>query len=81
MKALRRTPVDEGENDEVNRSAGASGAINHAPRRPGRAAALRSSSARTRSQSWRSPKKGPRTMRKGNLAKGSHTGRNRVTTR
>jgi hypothetical protein len=77
MKALRRTPVDQGENDDANQSAGASGQATHARRRPGRAASLRSSAARTRSQRWRVPKKGKRKLRKGNLAKGSRTGRNR----
>jgi hypothetical protein len=40
---------------------------------------LRGTAQRTRSQSWRSPTKGTRSMRRGNLAKGSRTGRNRAT--
>lgn len=79
VKDLRRTPVDVGESDESNAPAGANGRIKRGPRRPGRAASLLSSGARTRSQRWRSPKKGPRSMRKGNLAKGSRTGRNRTS--
>jgi hypothetical protein len=78
-KAMRRTPVDEGENDEAKRPAGATGATRYGRRRPGRAASLLSSAQRTRSQRWRTPKKGVRKMRRGNLAKGSRTGRNRVT--
>jgi hypothetical protein len=76
-KELRRRPVTEGETDEQNRAAGASGAPRRARKRPGRAASLRGTAQRTRSQSWRSPAKGKRSMRRGNLAKGSRTGRNR----
>lgn len=78
VKALRRTPVDVGETDDANRTEGASGQPRHSRRRPGRAASLRSSAKRTRSQRWRVPKKGSRSMRRGNLAKGSHTGKNRA---
>lgn len=77
-KALRRTPVDQGETDDSNRPVGASGNYHRGRRRPGKAASLRSSSSRTRSQRWRVPKKGKRTMRKGNLAKGSRTARTRA---
>jgi hypothetical protein len=75
VKTLRRAPVDAGETDESNTPPGANGNVAGTRRRPGRAASLRSSSARTRSQRWRSPKKGSRSMRRGNLAKGSRTGR------
>jgi hypothetical protein len=57
-----------------SRVAGASG-VPTKRRRPGRAAALLSSSQRTRSQRWRSPAKGSRTMRRGSLGKDSRTGR------
>ena len=76
-KATRRRAIAEGETDEQNRAAGASGKTRTGPARPGRAAALRSIAQVTRSNRWRSPSKGPRTMRRGNLAKGSHTGRAR----
>lgn len=78
-KETRRRAVSDGETEEQNHAAGANGETSHARRRPGRAAALRGISQRTRSQSWRSPTKGPRTMRRGNLAKGSRTGRNRAS--
>jgi hypothetical protein len=74
VKVMRRTAIDLGETDDANRVAGASGSASGERRRPGRAASLRSSASRTRSQSWRSPAKGARTMRRGNLAKGSRTG-------
>lgn len=78
-KALRRRSVTDGEIDEQNRTAGASGQPRHARRRPGRAASLRGTSQRTRSQKWRSPTKGSRSLRRGVLAKGSRTGRNRTS--
>jgi hypothetical protein len=74
VKDLRRTPVDIGETDQPN-PPGAGGQISRGRKRPGRAASLRSSASRVRSQRWRSPRKGKRTMRKGNLAKGTRTGR------
>ncbi len=77
VKALRRTPVDTGEADQKD-APGASGQLLRGRRRPGRAASLRSSAARTRSQSWRSPKVGTRAKRRGNQAKGSRTGRNKT---
>jgi hypothetical protein len=79
QKEMRRRSVTEGETDEQNRAAGASGSPRHARKRPGRAASLRGTAQRTRSQKWRNPEKGPVAMRKGNLAKGSRTGKNRVT--
>lgn len=78
QKELRRRGVEEGETNEGNRVAGASGEPAHGRKRPGRAASLRGTAQRTRSQSWRSPTKGTRTKRRGNLAKGSRTGRNRA---
>jgi hypothetical protein len=74
IKTMRREPITRGEIDDSNRVAGASGQRSHRRRRPGRAAALRSAGARTRSQRWRSAGTGDRTKRRGNLAKGSHTG-------
>jgi hypothetical protein len=80
-KGLRRQPIAaDGESDKHNRAAGASGIPTHAPKRPGRAAALLSASQRTRSQKWRAPEKGSPSMRRGVLAKGSRTGRNRTRT-
>ena len=76
-KELRRSTVDDDTAARVT-TAGASGETRSGPRRPGRAASLRSISSRNRSQKWRSPKVGQRTRRKGNLAKGSRTGRNRT---
>jgi hypothetical protein len=76
-KELRRRAVTEGETDEQNRVAGASGNRRSGPKRPGRAASLLGIAQRTRSQKWRSPSKGSRTMRRGVLAQGSRTGRNR----
>jgi hypothetical protein len=78
QKAMRRRSVADGEADELNRTAGASGTPRQARKRPGRAASLRSIAQRTRSQKWRNPEKGPIARRRGNLAKGSRTGRNRV---
>lgn len=78
VKAMRRQSPLEGETDEENRAAGASGEPRHGRKRPGRAASLAGTAQRTRSQSWRSPAKGTRSMRRGNLAKGSRTGRNRT---
>ena len=78
QKEMRRRSVADGEINEQNRTAGASGAPTHARKRPGRAASLRSIAQRTRSQKWRNPEEGPVGMRRGNLAKGSRTGRNRV---
>jgi hypothetical protein len=74
-KEMRRRSVAEGETDEQNRVAGASGSPRHGRKRPGRAASLRGTSQRTRSQRWRSPTKGTRSKRRGVLAKGSRTGR------
>jgi hypothetical protein len=73
---MRRRSVDEGETDERNRAAGASGTARHGPKRPGRAASLHGTANRMRSQKWRSPGKGSPAMRRGNLAKGSRTGKN-----
>ena len=78
-RAMRRRSVSECETNETNRAAGASGAPSHARKRPGRAASLRGTAQRTRSQKWRNPEKGPIARRRGNLAKGSRTGRNRVS--
>lgn len=75
---MRRRSVVEGETDERNRVAGASGAPRSARKRPGRAASLRGTAQRMRSQKWRHPEKGPIARRRGNLAKGSRTGKNRV---
>jgi hypothetical protein len=75
-KELRRRAVTEGETEQ-NRVAGASGNPRSGPKRPGRAASLLGTAQRTRSQKWRSPLKGSRTMRRGVLAQGSRTGRNR----
>jgi len=79
QRELRRRPVAEGETDEQHRVAGASGASPHARKRPGRAASLLGIAQRTRSQKWRSPKQGTRSMRRDNLAKGSRTGGNRTS--
>jgi hypothetical protein len=78
QKEMRRRSVAEGETNDQNRVAGASGTPTHAPKRPGRAASLRGIAQRTRSQKWRNPEKGPVGMRRGNLAKGSRTGKNRA---
>jgi hypothetical protein len=78
VKEMRRASVNIGETDENNRVPGADGDSHGGRRRPGRAASLLSSSANLRSQRWRTPKKGKRTMRRGVLAKGSRTGRNRT---
>ena len=77
-KELRRRSVNEGESEEQNHAAGASGQRAHVRRRPGRAASLEGISHRTRSQIWRSPAKGPRAKRRGVLAQGSRTKRNRT---
>ena len=77
-KAMRRRSVADGEINEPNRAAGASGVPLHARKRPGRAASLRGTAQRNRSQKWRHPEKGAVAMRRGNLAKGSRTGKNRV---
>jgi hypothetical protein len=74
-KATRRRSVGEGETDEQNRAAGASGESPHPPKRPGRAASLLSTTHRMRSQRWRNPEKGGGKLRRGVLAKGSRTGR------
>ena len=58
MKALRREPISRGDIDEENRTAGASGEPPRTRKRPGRAAALRSSGTVKRSQRWRSVAKG-----------------------
>lgn len=79
-KEVRRRAVAEGESPEpgLNRAAGATGVPAHARKRPGRAASLRGTAQRMRSQKWRHPEEGPVARRRGNLAKGSRTGRNRV---
>ena len=77
QKEMRRRPVAEGEFNEGNRVPGASGQPRQARKRPGRAASLLSVGNNTRSQKWRNPEKGSPAMRRGNLAKGSRTGRNR----
>lgn len=64
----RQTAVSTDEIGESNRVAGASG-VPIKRRRPGRAAALLSSSQRTRSQRWRSPAKSSRTTRQSSPAK------------
>ena len=74
QKEMRRRPVVAGETKTV---AGASGLKRRGPKRPGRAASLLGTAHRTRSQKWRNPEKGSPAMRRGNLAKGSRTGRNR----
>jgi hypothetical protein len=79
QKEMRRRSVVEGETNEANLVAGASGQPRHGRKRPGRAASLMGTAQRTRSQKWRSPAKGSRSMRRGNLAKGSRTGRNRTS--
>lgn len=58
VKATRRTPVDIGENDDANRTAGATGQVHRGPNRPGKAAALEETAARMRSQRWRTAKRG-----------------------
>jgi hypothetical protein len=58
IKALRRQPIASGETDDANRTAGASGTPRHGRKRPGRAASLRTSNARKRSERWRSVAKG-----------------------
>lgn len=73
-KGMRRRSVMDGETDEQNRTAGAPP---RARARPGRAASLRGTAHRTRSQKWRNPEAGSPSMRRGNLAKGSRTGRKR----
>jgi len=75
---MRRRTIGDGESDEPQRAAGATGAPRHPRKRPGRAASLRGTAQRTRSQKWRNPEKGPVARRRGNLAKGSRTGKNRV---
>jgi hypothetical protein len=72
-KELRRRSVNEGETDEMNRTAGAEGQPQHGRKRPGRAASLMGTSHRTRSQKWRTPTTGSRSRRRGVLAKGSRT--------
>lgn len=52
IKAQRRAAIDDGEANTGD-VPGASGQARSSPRRPGRAASLRSSSQRTRSQKWR----------------------------
>jgi len=49
----RRAPIVDDETTDRSRATGASGEPGHAPRRPGRAASLLSSNARSRSQKWR----------------------------
>ena len=78
QKEMRRRPVVEGETNEANLVAGASGTPRRGPKRPGRAASLLGTAQRMRSQKWRSPEQGSRSMRRGVLAKGSRTGRNRT---
>lgn len=56
IKDLRRTPVDYGETDEAARVPGAEGGVTGQPRRPGRAAALPSTSPRARSAQRRQPR-------------------------
>jgi len=77
VKAMRRMPVDTGETDQTN-DAGATGTVGRGRRRPGRAASLLSSANRTRSQRWRVTKQASPSKRRGTLAKGSRTGRNRT---
>lgn len=77
-KEVRRQSITEGETEAQSGAAGATGAPAHTRKRPGRAASLRGTAQRTRSQKWRSPAKGSPNRRRGNLAKGSRTGRNRV---
>jgi hypothetical protein len=74
---MRRASVNDGETDAANLVPGAKGDAPTARRRPGRAASLLSTSQTTRSQAWRNPTKGKPSMRRGVLAKGSRTGRNR----
>jgi hypothetical protein len=78
QKEMRRRSVVEGETNEKNLVPGASGKPRQARKRPGRAASLLSIGNNTRSQKWRNPEKGSPAMRRGNLAKGSRTGRNRA---
>lgn len=78
VKMLRRAPVVGDNAPDRVRTAGASGSPRSARKRPGRAASLQSISANTRSQKWRAPNAGAPNMRRGNLAKGSRTGRNRA---
>jgi hypothetical protein len=78
QKEMRRRSVEEGQTDEENRVPGATGTPRRGRKRPGRAASLVGTGHRTRSQAWRSPAKGGGTRRRGNLAKGSRTGRNRT---
>lgn len=79
IKDLRRRPVDDGETDESNRVPGASGTAAGRSRRPGRAAALPSTSPRSRStQRRRSASKTHATTPRDNPAKSSRgTGKNR----
>ncbi len=58
IKALRRAALNDGEADERRLTAGASGDRSHRRKRPGRAAALLTTTHRTRSQRWRSLAKG-----------------------
>lgn len=58
IKAQRRAALDDGETNERRDVPGASGEARTGPRRPGRAASLRSVSQRTRSQRWRAVAKG-----------------------
>ena len=79
QKEMRRRSTDEGETDDKSLTTGASGGARaHARKRPGRAASLLSTSHHTRSQKWRTPAKGSRSMRRGVLAKGSRTSRRRT---
>ncbi|HUR57114.1 MAG TPA: hypothetical protein VM029_05365, partial [Opitutaceae bacterium] len=73
-KALRRTSVSEGEVDQQNQAPGAASKP-QAKRRPGRTASLLTSLATKRSNRWRNPEKGGPNRRRGNLAKGTRTGR------
>lgn len=73
VKANRNEPIQDAEDEVTTKSPGADGPGRTGRRRPGRAASLRGIANATRSQRWRNPKKGKRTMRRGNLAKGSRT--------
>lgn len=58
VKTVRRAPLMAGETDDARRTAGASGETRRQPKRPGRAASLRTSNATKRSEKWRSVAKG-----------------------
>jgi len=74
IKALRRAQLTDGETDDRRRVPGANGTRAHGPRRPGRAAALRTSARGTRSQRWRTVASG-KLKRRANPAQ--HTRRSR----